>query len=29
VVPAKMGDLSAMVGSLLSQTGNAKTGMKN
>ncbi|MBI3560835.1 MAG: paraslipin [Gammaproteobacteria bacterium] len=28
VVPANMGDLSAMVGSLLSQAGNAKTGVK-
>ena len=29
VVPANMGDLSAMVGSLLSQAGNAKPGMKS
>ncbi len=29
VVPANMGDLSAMVGSLLSQAGNAKPGGKN
>ena len=29
VVPANMGDLSAMVGSLLSQAGNAKPGVKS
>ena len=29
VVPANMGDLSAMVGSLLSQAGNAKPGGKS
>lgn len=29
VVPANMGDLSAMVGALLSQAGNAKPGRKS